>query len=155
MGNLEKILMLGVGGAIIYFLVTRPQQTVSVGRPGVYQAPEEPSIISVPTPYPTYPPETLPPEESAPEDPYTPSEGPDFYTSYTIGETWMLNYFQNIDPGPSDTMTCSMEFVTYDTLRSPYSWSFTFDYICIHESGGTGTYRRTVNVIAGTPSIGY
>lgn len=144
-----------LGGGIVVFLISKfaqAQPQVTVSQPSVYQIPEEPSVVPVPVPYPTYPPEAPPAEEPPEDEPYAPPEGPDFYTSYTIAETWMLNYFQNVDPGPIDA-PCSMEFVRYDTLRSPYSWSFTFDYVCLHN--GTGTYRRTVNVIAGIPSMGY
>ena len=150
---IEYIIVGAIGLGVLYMISQQPAPAAVVApkAPPAVVAPE--TVVGVPTPYPVPTPTPTPaPEEPAPEEPYTPPEGPDFYTSYTIGETWMLNYFHNVDPGPIDA-DCSMSFVRYDTLRSPYSWSFTFDYICLHN--GTGTYRRTVNVIAGTPSMGY
>ena len=148
---IEYVIAGAIGLGVLY-MISQQQPAVAVA-PKAPPVTEPTAVVGVPTPYPVPTPAPTPPAEEPPgEEPYTPPTGPDFYTSYTIGETWMLNYFQNTDPGPID-VPCSMEFVRYDTLRSPYSWSFTFDYICIHN--GTGTYRRTVNVIAGTPSIGY
>lgn len=158
----NTLLVIGaiVGGIAIYSFFSRPPAPVAAIVPAVAPTPSvepEPTIITVPTPYPV-PTPTPPTEPAAPpeEEPFIPPEGPDFYTSYTIGESWMLNYFHGTDPGSvPDDWTCRMEFVRYDTLRSPYSWSYTFDYICDVEGGGTGTYRRTVNVVMGVPSIGY
>ena len=147
---IEYVIAGAIGLGVLY-MMSQQQPTAVAVAPKAPSVTEPTAVVGVPTPYPV-PTPTPAPEEPAPEDPYAPPEGPDFYTSYTIAETWMLNYFQNTDPGPIDA-SCHMEFVRYDTLRSPYSWSFTFDYVCLHN--GTGTYRRTVNVIAGTPSMGY
>ena len=149
----EKAWILVVGGLIALFVLVKKamEPTAKAVAPPAMVTHE---IIGA-APYPMYPTPTPAPTPE-PEPEYEFPTGPSLEESYEIGYNWMLNYFENTDPGtvPAD-WSCHMEHIKTDTLRSPYSWAFTFDYVCYVEGGGTGTYRRVVNVVQGIPSIGY
>ena len=141
---------MAVGGFLVYKMVSKEDvvsaQTYIAG-PTVSG---EPTYIAIPSGAPGY---ALAPEPT-PEPATEPTPEPEYEwteaESQSIAANFLGNYFNTVDPGahPGDWI-CSMSHVRTDTLRTPYGWDFTYQYMCVHPAGGTSYWNRSVPVIRG------